>query len=161
MWSKFFILFLAAALNFSCTQKEEPSLRLWYDEPARAWTEALPVGNGRLGAMVFGRVDVERIQFNEETLWTGEPRSYAHKNAHKFLEVIRALLQEGKQEEAHDLAMENFMSIPLRQMEFQPFGDLYLIFPPIYSAVILNYAFATSGVFVSSFLIAMPIFPSR
>jgi alpha-L-fucosidase 2 len=113
-----------------CSQTQEESyLRIWYKQPAEAWTEALPVGNGRLGAMVFGGVENERIQFNEETLWTGAPNNYAHPGAHEHLEEIRQLLTDNKQEEAHELAMEEFMSIPLRQMDYQPFGDLYLQFP--------------------------------
>ncbi|MEN8203517.1 MAG: glycoside hydrolase family 95 protein [Bacteroidota bacterium] len=109
--------------------EEETNLKLWYEQPARVWTEALPVGNGSLGAMVFGGVERERIQFNEETLWTGAPNNYAHPGAHESLDEIRQLLNDNKQEMAHDLAMEKFMSIPLRQMEYQPFGDLHLEFP--------------------------------
>ena len=56
-------------------------LTLWYKQPANLWVEALPVGNGRMGAMVFGGVAKERIQFNESTVWTGEPHDYAHKGA--------------------------------------------------------------------------------
>ena len=111
------------------TQEENPVLRLWYDQPAENWNEALPVGNGRLGAMVFGGVGQDRIQFNEETLWTGAPNDYAHEGAVNYLEPIRLLLKEGKQEKAHKLAMKEFMSIPLTQKEYQPFGDIYLDFP--------------------------------
>jgi alpha-L-fucosidase 2 len=109
--------------------RAQDELRLWYDEPAVSWNEALPVGNGRLGAMVFGGTGQERIQFNEETLWDGRPRDYSHKGASEYLDEIRQLVFEGKQEQAHALAMEKFMSIPLRQMNYQPFGDLYLSFP--------------------------------
>ena len=116
-------------LVMSCTAREEKSaLKLWYDRPAGTWNEALPVGNGRLGAMVFGGVTEDRIQFNEETLWTGAPNDYAHKGAVNYLEEIRQLLREGKQEKAHSLAMKEFMSVPLRQTNYQPFGDLYLNF---------------------------------
>ncbi|MCG8322989.1 MAG: glycoside hydrolase family 95 protein [Cytophagales bacterium] len=123
----FFLLYLF--FSVSCTiQQEKAALRLWYDKPAETWTEALPVGNGRLGAMVFGTVAKEHIQFNEETLWTGRPNNYANQGAVKYLDDIRRLLFEGKQEEAHKLSMEKFMSIPLTQMEYQPFGDLYIEF---------------------------------
>ena len=101
-------------------------LELWYDRPASEWVEALPVGNGRLGAMVFGGGATERIQFNEDTLWRGEPRSYANKGAHRWLDEIRSLLFAGKQAEAEELAMERFMSVPLRQMAYQSFGDLLI-----------------------------------
>ena len=115
----------------------------WYRQPADKWTEALPIGNGRLGAMIFGYVDEEHVQFNEDTLWTGKPHEYQHEGAVKFLPQIRQLLQEmrafeaegkqkearDKQKEAEDLAGKEFMSEPLRQMAYQPFGDLRLKFP--------------------------------
>ncbi|NLX13379.1 MAG: glycoside hydrolase family 95 protein [Phycisphaerales bacterium] len=101
---------------------------LWYDQPAAEWTAALPIGNGRLGAMVFGGTEKERIQFNDDTLWVGTPHDYAHPGASAYLNEIRQLLFEGKQEEAEALAGKHFMSIPLRQMPYQPFGDLILEF---------------------------------
>jgi alpha-L-fucosidase 2 len=104
-------------------------LTLWYRKPASVWTEALPVGNGRLGAMVFGGTASERIQFNESTLWVGEPRDYSKPDAVRHLPEIRRLLFEGKQAEAEQLAMREFMSVPLRQMPYQPFADLKLDFP--------------------------------
>ncbi len=124
------VLGLGSLLSFSCNQdKDHSHFKLWYEQPAEEWTEALPVGNGRMGAMVFGGVEMEHIQFNEETLWTGEPTNYTHKGASDYLGEIRQLLFEGHQKEAEELAMEEFMSIPLRQREYQPFGDLYLEFP--------------------------------
>ena len=102
---------------------------LWYQQPATKWVEALPVGNGRLGAMVFGGAPEERIQFNESTLWTGEPRDYSHPGASNHLAAIRQLLFDGKQKEAEALAMKEFMSVPLKQMAYQPFGDVRLQFP--------------------------------
>jgi alpha-L-fucosidase 2 len=104
-------------------------LILWYPQPASQWVQALPVGNGRLGAMVFGGTAQERLQFNEETLWLGGPHDYTHPGAVKALPEIRRLLFEGKQREAQDLAMKEFMSQPLHQMPYQPFGDLNLTFP--------------------------------
>jgi len=104
-------------------------LKLWYRQPAQQWTEALPIGNGRLGAMVFGGTEQERLQFNEDTLWTGQPHEYHHKGASKYLPRVRKLLFEGKQGEAEALAMEHMMSVPLRQERYQPFGDLVLQFP--------------------------------
>ena len=102
---------------------------LWYRRPATEWVEALPVGNGRLGAMVFGGVDVERVQFNEDTIWTGQPQDYQHHGAADYLPEVRGLLFEGKQAKAEELAAEHFMSVPLRQEYYQPFGDLILTFP--------------------------------
>jgi alpha-L-fucosidase 2 len=102
---------------------------LWYDAPAARWIEALPVGNGRMGAMVFGGVEHARYQFNEDTLWAGGPRSYAHAGAAEHLPTIRQLLLAGNQPEAERLAARHFMSIPLRQMPYQPMGDVELDFP--------------------------------
>lgn len=104
-------------------------LALWYDAPAERWTEALPIGNGRLGAMVFGGVAEERFQLNEDTLWTGGPHCYDHPGAADALPQLRELLFAGRQREAEALAMERFMSVPLRQRAYQPLGDLQLKFP--------------------------------
>jgi len=86
-------------------------LKLWYNKPATKWVEALPIGNGRIGAMVFGGIEQDHIQFNEETLWTGEPRSYSRPGAYKYLGKIRQLLFDGKQEEANALAEKEFMGL--------------------------------------------------
>ena len=104
-------------------------LRLLYREPAQKWEEALPLGNGRLGAMVYGGVAQEHIQFNEETLWTGKPRYYARPGAHKHLGRIRQLLFAGRQREAQELMARSFMSVPRSLMAYQPFGDLIIDFP--------------------------------
>ncbi|SMC39988.1 glycoside hydrolase family 95 protein [Pedobacter africanus] len=88
---------------------QQPDYQLWYTKPAVKWTDALPIGNGRIGAMVFGGIAKDRIQFNEETLWTGGPRDYNHKGAAAYLPQIRKLLFEGKQQEAEQLAAEKFM----------------------------------------------------
>ena len=111
-------------------------LKLWYDKPATEWTEALPIGNGRMGAMIFGGTERERIQFNDNTLFTGRPHDYAHDGAKKHLPVLRQLLFDGKQDEAHELANREFMSVStregrrrIRQEKYQPFGDVLLEFP--------------------------------
>jgi len=106
-------------------------LTLWYTKPAELWTDALPVGNGRMGAMVFGGAAHERIQFNEQTVWTGEPHDYAHKGASKSLQQIRELLWAGKQKEAEALAMTTFMSDPIRQRAYQALGDLIIDTPGV------------------------------
>ena len=128
------ILLLFVLTLFSCNHTEpekslDPSLMLWYDKPAANWTEALPIGNGRLGAMVYGGVENEVIQFNEESLWTGQPHDYAHKGAYEVLDELRELLWEGKQTEAHELGNERFMSQPFGQFCYQPFGNILLDFP--------------------------------
>ena len=86
---------LMAVLLISITASSQ-DLKLWYNKPAVKWTEALPIGNGRIGAMLFGGVEQDRIQFNEETIWTGGPRDYNKKGAWKYLDTIRQLLINGK-----------------------------------------------------------------
>ncbi len=131
----YFILFLFLLPQLSCNRFREsekelnPSMVLWYDEPANEWTEALPVGNGRLGAMVFGGIENETIQFNEETLWSGQPHVYEHEGAHEYLGQLRQLLWEGKQDQAHELGNRHFMSQPFGQLCYLPFGDVLLNFP--------------------------------
>jgi alpha-L-fucosidase 2 len=113
----------------ACNAQTANDLKLWYKKPAAVWEEALPIGNGRLGAMIFGAPAVDHIQFNEETLWAGEPHDYSHTGAYRYLGEIRDLLRQGKQKEAEDLALREFMSVPIRQQKYQPFGDLWLSFP--------------------------------
>ena len=121
------ITFALATPTFAADQAMN-DLKLWYDKPASKWVEALPIGNGRLGGMIFGGTADERIQFNEDTIWTGAPHEYQHDGAAKSLPQIRQLLFTGKQKEAEDLAMREFMSVPVRQKAYQPFGDLRLHF---------------------------------
>ncbi len=116
-------------IQFFLTSISAQQYKLWYDKPAQRWTEALPIGNGRLGAMIYGGTDKEKIQFNEETVWSGQPHDYAHKGAYQFLDSIRTLLWAGKQKDAHSLADKEFMSQPLGQQCYQPFGDVLLNFP--------------------------------
>ena len=97
---------------------------LWYNQPAEKWTDALPIGNGRMGAMIFGGVLDERVQFNEDTLWKGQPHDYVRAGARDHLAAIRQLLFEGKIKEAEGVAKTNFLSDPVRQKAYQPFGDL-------------------------------------
>ena len=99
------LVFAFNASNISAQQ----NLKLWYTTPATKWTEALPIGNGRIGAMIFGGLTDDRIQFNEQNLWTGAPRNYNKPGASEFLPQIRKLLFEGKQAEAEKLAEEQFM----------------------------------------------------
>ena len=96
---------------------QNQALKLWYNKPAAKWTEALPIGNGRIGAMIFGGLQQDRIQFNEETLWTGEPRNYARPGAANYLDSIRQLLFAGKQNEAEALAGEKFMGLQSNEGE--------------------------------------------
>ena len=122
------VLFIVVLMLTSLLINAEEQ-KLWYSQPADEWTEALSIGNGRMGAMVFGGVNKETIQFNEETLWTGQPHDYANEGAHKWLDEIRNLLWSGKQSEAEKLANEQFMSQPFGQQAYQPFGNILLDFP--------------------------------
>ena len=110
------IVFYGLISNDTIAQQD---LKLWYNKPAVKWTEALPIGNGRLGAMIFGGVEQDRIQFNEETLWTGEPRNYNRIGAYRYLDTIRQLLFDGKQKEADALAEKEFMGLKSREGEKQ------------------------------------------
>ena len=101
-------------------------LELWYEAPAQAWTEALPVGNGRLGAMVFGGAPRERLQLNEDTLWSGGPYSPVNPEARAHLAAVRELILAGDHAGAEALANRHLMARPLKQMSFQPAGDLWI-----------------------------------
>jgi alpha-L-fucosidase 2 len=134
MTRNFFLFVLSFAFFYQgCTnQKASPEreLKLWYDEPASEWVEALPIGNGRLGAMVFGGTYTERIQLNEESVWTGGPIERANPEALENLDKVRQLLFEGKYAEGDRLAQEKIMGkrIDGGKHTYQTLGDLFLKF---------------------------------
>jgi alpha-L-fucosidase 2 len=101
---------------------------LWYRQPATKWNEALPIGNGRLGAMVFGGIESERIQINEDSIWAGEKRDRNNPEGAKNLAEVRRLLFAGKPREAEALAERTIISIPKRLPPYQPLGDLLIRF---------------------------------
>ena len=115
----------AMAAATACAQECNSTL-MWYESPAKAWTDALPVGNGQMGAMLFGGVERERIQFNEYTLWTGRPHSYAHKGAAESLPELRRLVAEGKKGDAANLANKTFLADPPLEAAYQPCGDIFV-----------------------------------
>lgn len=121
----FYVLIILVGMQHMAAQE----LKLWYDEPASIWNEALPLGNGRLGAMVFGDPAVERLQLNEETIWAGSPNSNAHEKALKALPKVRQLIFDGKYKEAQDLATSDIRSQTNNGMPYQTFGSVYLSFP--------------------------------
>jgi alpha-L-fucosidase 2 len=121
-------LFLFPCLTIRAAAGTEHTAKLWYAQPAEQWTSALPIGNGRLGAMVFGGVSDERIQFNEDTLWKGQPHDYVRAGAHDHLAEIQQLLFDGKVKEAEAVIKTTFLSDPVRQKAYQPFGDLHFHF---------------------------------
>jgi alpha-L-fucosidase 2 len=118
----------AAAVASAPTASDAP-LMLWYKQPAKQWVEALALGNGRLGAMVFGGVENERIQLNEDTLWGGGPYDPNNPDALAALPEVRRLIFDGKYAEANRLVSAKMMAKPLRQMPYQTVGDLLLTFP--------------------------------
>jgi len=103
-------------------------LELFYNHAAVKWTEALPIGNGRLGAMIFGGVEREHLQLNEATLWAGGPYDPNNPNALAALPAARKLVFAGQYDDASRLITSNMMAVPLRQMPYQTLGDLWLDF---------------------------------
>ncbi len=102
---------------------------LWYRQPATAWLQAMPLGNGMIGAMVFGGVPQERIALNESSFWSGRPHNYDDPNAFPYFAQIRDLVFADKFQEAERLANAHFYGIPKSQEAYQPVGDLVLSFP--------------------------------
>ena len=129
--SRFLALVLTACSSVAVARPPEEPLSLWYRQPAQRWVEALAVGNGRLGAMVFGGIAEERIQLNEDTLWAGGPYDPANPEALEALPKVRELIFAGRYREAHNLIGQKMMAKPLTQMPYQCVGDLLLKFPDV------------------------------
>ena len=121
---------VAAAENETTTQTRVASgaLKLWYAQPATEWTEALPIGNGRLGAMVYGGIQQEHLQLNEDTLWSGGPHSYDNPEAFVHLATVRKQLERGEYSDAEATA-QKMLGIHKYQQAYMPLGDLFLDFP--------------------------------
>lgn len=125
--SVFLLLFVA--FSFQVSAQESSPLSLWYKQPAAdVWTDALPIGNGRLGAMIYGNVENELIQLNEHTVWSGEPNRNDNPDALASLPEVRRLIFEGKQKEAEQLAAKTIQSKKSNGQKFQPVGDLKIAF---------------------------------
>lgn len=120
------LLSLLGLLLTSTSLYAQEELTLWYSSPAKHWEEALPIGNGRLGAMVFGDPHKERIQFNENTLYSGEPETRKGIKVYAQLPIIKQLLSEGKNDEAEAIMQKEW--IGRLNEAYQPFGDLILDF---------------------------------
>src|SRR3954464_5658200 len=114
-----------AALQRPTPQRD---LRLWYTHPAANWNEALPIGNGRLGAMVFGGVEQEHLQLNEDTVWAGEKRDRMNPAGPAAVKEVRRLLAEGKAAQAEALPDRAITAPPRRMPPYQPLGDLTIHF---------------------------------
>lgn len=135
----FSICFISFFGYLSYGQIQPSGMKIWFNRPAATWNDALPVGNGRLGAMVFGGVENERLELNEESVWTGEPRWDANPDALKNLPGVRQLLFERKYKEAEELAQKGIMGMKPQNpvATYQALGDIYLDFGPQHD--LLNY----------------------
>ncbi len=120
-----------AAAKTSIPQDDDTPYKLFFNQPATQWADSLPVGNGRLGACVFGNPTRERIQLNEDSIWDGEHRDRNNPKAAEAVPKIRELLFAGKVAEAEALALSDMMSIPRRMPCYQTLGDLHFDFGPI------------------------------
>ncbi|MCF1195672.1 glycosyl hydrolase family 95 catalytic domain-containing protein [Mangrovimonas futianensis] len=139
MATKLFFISIVMLSFLGCSSKIEEvkpiesPYKLWYQQPAEIWEEALPIGNGRLGAMVFGGIGTETIQFNEETVWAGEPGNNVLPEIKKYLPEIRQLIFEEKYEEAQQLANTYLPRRATSDMNYgmcyQPVGNLKMVFP--------------------------------
>lgn len=109
---------------------------LWYEQPATEWTEALPLGNGHMGAMVFGGIDLERLQLNEATLYSGDPaRTYKSINIRQDYPQVIALLSDGRYAEAQKVIQNNWLG--RNHQSYQPMGDVWLAFS--HAGKVMNY----------------------
>jgi alpha-L-fucosidase 2 len=134
------IIFILILNNILTCYSQTTNLKLWYKQPAgKIWEAALPVGNGRIAAMVFGNTGFETIQLNESSVWSGGPNRNDNPNALAALPEIRRLIFEGKNQEASILATEKIQSTTNHGMKFQPVGNLELNFPGHDSANIRDY----------------------
>lgn len=99
---------------------------IWFNQPAGTWEEALPIGNGTLGGMIFGKRQIERIQLNEDSLWYGGPMQRNNPQALESLSQIRSLIFDGKIREAEELAADTLVGVPDGQRHYEPLGDFYI-----------------------------------
>ena len=124
---KNYLVYLAlTVILFSCSKTHD--LELWYRKPASVWTEALPVGNGRLGGMIFGGVKHERIQLNEESVWAGSPVNNNNPGAKAHLGEIQKAIFNGDYSQAEELSKKYLLGTPPRVRSYQPLGDLFINF---------------------------------
>ena len=121
-----FSLFIVSGCNSG--QRPHGKYILWYNTPAKEWTEALPIGNGRLGGMLFGNTAIERLQVNEESLWGGMNIPNNNPGALKHLPEIRELILDDRIPEAFDLSEKYISGIPSKIRSYQTLGDIYLQF---------------------------------
>jgi alpha-L-fucosidase 2 len=121
-------LVVLTVVSSTASQAAEHGYKLTFDKPANTWTEAVPVGNGRIGVMVFGGTEHERLQINESTLWGGAPHDYINPDAYSHLDEVRKLIFAGRVDDAEKL-LEKMMGNPKLLLPYQPFCDMRLYFP--------------------------------
>jgi alpha-L-fucosidase 2 len=114
-------------------------LHLWYRRPAREWVEALPFGNGRLGGMVFGGVELDRVQLNDDTIWSGAPYDPANPAAPAAIREARELLFAGKREEAEAVLGKSALGLPPRMVQYQTLGSVMLEFADAPDRAVFGY----------------------
>ncbi|MCF2650709.1 glycosyl hydrolase family 95 catalytic domain-containing protein [Niallia circulans] len=114
--------------DFEVNEVNQSKKRLWYEQPANDWNEALPIGNGRIGGMVFGHIEREQIQLNEDSVWYGGPRDRNNPDALTQFPTIREHLENGEIREAEKLAALACTGIPESQRHYEPLGDLRIDF---------------------------------
>jgi alpha-L-fucosidase 2 len=127
--SAYYSFFILSVFVAGCSKSSEipdNSLKLWYKQPAAVWEEALPVGNGRLGAMIFGDPVNERLQINEESIWAGSRINNNNPKALKSLPLLQKALFEGRYKDALGIADKNLLGTPPRIRSYQPLGDLLI-----------------------------------
>lgn len=130
MFMKKILLALAGFITLLCHSQNNSSLKLWYNTPSgKTWENALPIGNGRLGAMIYGNVDTERVQLNEHTLWSGSPNRNDNPLIKDSLDEMRELIFGGKRKEAEQMANRLIISKKSHGQMFEPAGELLLFFP--------------------------------
>jgi len=129
MVKRILLISILSGIIINGIAQSDTHLKLWYTAPAKQWVEALPVGNGRLGAMVFGNPLKEVIQLNENTIWAGSPNRNDNPNAKEALPLIRQYIFEGKYKEAHDLVNQKVITKTSHGMAYQTAGNLKLYFP--------------------------------
>jgi alpha-L-fucosidase 2 len=133
------LVFISTLLAFSVLQSckldeqnfqidSQRDMVLWYKQPGLQWHDGMPIGNGYMGAMVFGGIQHERIALNESTFWSGRPHDYNDPQAYGYFEKIKEFVFAGKFKEAEKMVNEHFYGKPVAQQAYQPLGDLLLDF---------------------------------
>lgn len=120
------VLLIVAVLTLAPCSLQASRYKLWYNEPARVWTDALPLGNGRLAAMVYGVPQMEQLQLNEETIWSGQPNNNYNTDARQWIPRINQMLFGGKYAEAEKAVNAHVMAQTNSGMAYEPFGSCFI-----------------------------------